>query len=34
MILPRAGHDFPMRNSKQLNAVLNDFLLGKVKEDE
>lgn len=34
MILPRARHDFPMRNSKQLNAVLNDFLLGKVKEDD
>lgn len=34
MILPRAGHDFPMRNSSQLNTVLNDFLLGKVKENE
>lgn len=31
MILPKAGHDFPMRNSKELNVVLNDFLLGKVK---
>ena len=29
-ILPKAGHDFPMRNSKELNAVLNDFLLGKI----
>ncbi len=26
MILPRAGHDFPMRNSRQFNTVLNDFL--------
>ena len=33
MILPKAGHDFPMRNSKELNAVLNDFLLGKIKEN-
>ncbi len=29
MILPKARHFFPMRNSKQLNAVLNDFLLDK-----
>ena len=29
MILPKARHDFPMRNSKQLNAVLNSFLLDK-----
>lgn len=33
MILPKAGHDFPMRNSKELNAVLNDFLFGKIKEN-
>jgi DNA-binding response OmpR family regulator len=33
MILSKAGHDFPMRNSKGLNAVLNDFLLGKIKEN-
>lgn len=33
MILPKAGHDFPMRNSKELNAVLNDFLSGKIKEN-
>lgn len=33
MILPKAGHDFPMRNSKELNDVLNDFLLGKIKEN-
>ncbi len=26
MILSGAGHDFPMRNSKQLNGVINDFL--------
>ena len=33
MILPKAGHDFPMRNSKELNAVLNDFMFGKIKEN-
>ena len=33
MILSKAGHDFPMRNSKGLNSVLNDFLLGKIKEN-
>jgi len=33
MILSKAGHDFPMKNSKGLNAVLNDFLLGKIKEN-
>ncbi len=26
MILPKAGHDFPMRNSTQLNAILNGYL--------
>lgn len=31
MILPKAGHDFPMRNSRRLNALLNDFLSDKVK---
>ncbi len=34
VILIKAGHDFPTRNSKQLNAVLNDFLLGKTKENK
>ena len=29
MILSKAGHFFPMRNSRQLNTVLNDFLLDK-----
>ncbi len=33
MILPKAGHDFPMRNSGRLNAVLDDFLSGKGKGD-
>ncbi len=34
MIFLKADYDFPMRNSKQLNAVLNDFLSGKTKENK
>ena len=28
MVFPKAGHDFPMRKSKQLNHVLNEFFGG------
>lgn len=31
MILQKAGHDFPMRNSKELNSILEKFILNQLK---